>query len=418
MAGDKSFDKYNFGVVASDTVDAEQINSFLDGEEEEVKPITKQGKNKAPTPPLKEDETEEEEISEGKKPKLPDNGPLDFFSIPKENEKGEEIEEEEEENDGSQEEEEGDNTSSTNKPPTKKEPQGTVFEALSQELYNLGIFTPDEDEEDGETPTFPSTPEDFAERWMYEKKKGMGEMFDRWLKAQTPEEQEHFHKVHIEKVPPKVYLQSLVKIQDIANLDLTDEYNQERIVEELYRQNGKKDPKAAVQKVKEYGDLESEAIEAKEILTQREQEAVNAEAKRVQEQKIKDEERKKHYHQSVHRILSDKLVKKEFDGIPVNKQFAESIAGYITQDKYQTPQGEFLTEFANDIRLLDKPENYELKVKMAMLMKMVKEDPTLSKIKKTAVSQETNKLFNKVAEHVSRNAEKTSPPKPKTQYGW
>jgi hypothetical protein len=77
------------------------------------------------------------------------------------------------------------------------------------------------------------------------------------------------------------------------------------------------------------------------------------------------------------------------------------VAGYLTKEVYENPKsGEKLTAFDKDLLDLNKPDNYELKVKMAMLYKLLKKDPTLSTIQKNAVSKESSSLFKKV-QHVT-----------------
>jgi hypothetical protein len=380
MAGDtSSFHNFDFGVVSNSTLAAQQVEDFLDGD---TKTKVKEEKVK-------------EEVKEESKEKAPKIGPFELSDLEKESE---------------DDTTEDSDTTDTEEEVKEEKSQDSPFQYISQQLFKMGVFTLDDEEDEN---SLPSTEEEFASRFDYEKKKGVGDLIDKWLGSQTEEARDIFQKVLIDKVDPKKYLQSFTKLKDIANLDLTDEYNQERIVEELFRQDGRKNPKALVQRAKELGTIEEDAKEAQSILLEREQASIEAETQKVKQDKEQEVKKRNHYLQSVQKILSEKLIKKEFDGIPVTKQFAESIAGYITQDKYQS-QGGNLTEFDNDLRLLNEPENYELKVKVAMLLKMVKEDPTLSKIKKVTISQESGTLFGKIREMTSKT-EKTTPPK---QKGW
>ena len=80
-------------------------------------------------------------------------------------------------------------------------------------------------------------------------------------------------------------------------------------------------------------------------------------------------------------------------------------------DKYKSPSGELLTEFDRTLLDLKRPENHTKKVKVALLVKLLEKDPTLSTILKTAVSKQTNQLFSEV----SRLSSKKSSSKTETE---
>jgi hypothetical protein len=103
-------------------------------------------------------------------------------------------------------------------------------------------------------------------------------------------------------------------------------------------------------------------------------------------------------------VLSEKLKTKEFDGIPINQRLAEEVQDMLLAKKWKNSAGETLTDFDVEILNLKKPENHELKAKVALLLKILKDDPTLSTIKKAGVTKETNTLFNEVV----RNKPKTN----------
>src|SRR5690606_22537409 len=104
----------------------------------------------------------------------------------------------------------------------------------------------------------------------------------------------------------------------------------------------------------------------------------------------------------------EKLKTKEFDGIPLNPKLAGELQDFLITDKYKTPSGETLTEFDRTILDLKRPENHEKKVKVALLLKLLEKDPTLSTIKKKGISQETNTLFSEVARQSKKTSVKTS----------
>ena len=99
--------------------------------------------------------------------------------------------------------------------------------------------------------------------------------------------------------------------------------------------------------------------------------------------------------------MQEKLKTKEFDGIPINLTLANELQDFLLVDKWKTPSGETLTDFDRVILDLKKPENHSQKVKIAMLLKMLEKDPTLSTIQKTGVTKQTDRLFAEVARQVS-----------------
>ena len=86
---------------------------------------------------------------------------------------------------------------------------------------------------------------------------------------------------------------------------------------------------------------------------------------------------------------------------------------YLTTKKFKLPSGELLTEFDKEILELKKPTNHANKVKLAMLMQLIKQDPTLSTIRKRAVSQESSEVFQEVARNKSKKVVSSARPKTK-----
>jgi hypothetical protein len=117
---------------------------------------------------------------------------------------------------------------------------------------------------------------------------------------------------------------------------------------------------------------------------------------------------KQQYSNNVNAILQDKLKGKEFDGIPLNPKLATELQDFLVQDRYKTPSGEMLTEFDRTILELKRPENHEMKVKVALLLKILEKDPTLSTIQKTAVTKKTNDLFGEVSRQVKTSTKSST----------
>ena len=109
------------------------------------------------------------------------------------------------------------------------------------------------------------------------------------------------------------------------------------------------------------------------------------------------------YINNVQSIIQEKLKGKDFDGIPINPKLAGEVQEFLLVDKYKTASGELLSDFDKMILDLKKPENHSQKVKLALLLKVLEKDPTLSTIQKTGVTKKTDALFSEVARQVTKD---------------
>ena len=278
--------------------------------------------------------------------------------------------------------------------------EGTQFTALANDLYKLGVFTNDE-EEDPETV---NTAEEFLERFNNEKKKGASEMVQNFIGQFGEDYQEAFDAIFVKGVNPKDYFGTYNQIVNFAEMDLNDENNQMRIMKQALSDQGFEDDdiETEIERLQNYGDLESVATKHHKVL-------VKKEAVKLQhlEQKSEAELRQKaairnEYINNVQTILQEKVKTKEFDGIPINPKLATELQDFLLVDKWKTPTGETLTDFDRAILDMKRPENHAMKVKLGLLMKMLEKDPTLSTIQKTGVSKKTDQLFGEVARQVTK----------------
>lgn len=297
--------------------------------------------------------------------------------------------------------------SSTNEPatspenPSAEEGSSDLFSSLAEELFNQGLFTPLEDDEDLEI----KTGEDLLNRFRLEKQKGANEIIENILSQHGEDYKHAFEAIYMNGVSPKEYFQVYNEIVDFAQLDLTQESNQEKVMRRALADQGfdQDDINTEIERLKNYGDLEMVSQKHQKVIIKKDAEKLEQKkqesAMRLQEKAaLKDQ-----YINNVQTILSEKIKAKEFDGIPVNPKIASDLHNYLIVDKWKTPSGEILTDFDKDILDLKKPENHALKVKYALLLNLMKTDPTLSSIQKTAISKKTDVLFEKVAKQVKRD---------------
>ena len=278
--------------------------------------------------------------------------------------------------------------------------QGNKFSALSNDLFNLGVFNKEEDEE-----VSINTPEEFLERFNAEKKKGATELVQNFIGQFGEDYQQAFDSIFVKGVDPKEYFGAYNKVVSFSEMDLSKEQNQVSIMKQALADQGfePEDISKEIERLQDYGDLESVSTRHHKVLVKKEAkklQELDREAEQIQEQKTAI---RNQYINNVQTILSDKLKEKEFDGIPINPNLANELQDFLLVDKWKTPAGENLTDFDRAILDLKRPENHEMKVKVGLLMKILEKDPTLSTIQRKGASKQTNVLFGEVARQVTKD---------------
>lgn len=298
-----------------------------------------------------------------------------------------------EETDEDGEEEEGDEA-----------PEST-FSSLAKDLFKLGVFSSDDDEE--EEPI--TTPEQFLERFNAEKKKGAIEVVNNFIGQFGEEYQQAFDAIFVKGVNPKEYFGTYNTIQSFTEMDLSQENNQVAVIKQALADQGfeAEDIDTEVERLKNYGDLETVATKHHKVLVKKEAAKLQQLEQDRQAQLQQQQAIKQQYVQNVNQVLQEKLKAKEFDGIPLNPKLAGELQDFLVTDKYKTGSGETLTEFDRAILELKRPENHATKVKLALLMKIMEKDPTLSTIQKTGITKKSNELFGEVARQAQKTAVKS-----------
>lgn len=289
---------------------------------------------------------------------------------------------------------------------TNEEEDVSQFTALSKDLFKLGVFTTDEDEDE----TSVSNAEEFLERFNAEKKKGAIEVVNNFIGQFGEDYQQAFDAIFVKGVDPKEYFGTYNAIQNFADMDLSNEGNQKAVIKQALEDQGfdAEDVESEIERLGNYGDLESVATKHHKVLVKKEAAKLQQmEQKRSQELQ-QQATYKQQYVTNVNSVLQDKLKAKEFDGIPLNPKLANELQDFLVTDKYQTSSGEKLTDFDKTILELKRPENHEMKVKVALLLKILEKDPTLSTIQKTGITKKSNELFGEVTRQVSKTSTKTS----------
>lgn len=287
-----------------------------------------------------------------------------------------------------------------------------AFETFSKELYNLGVFQKNEDEE----PTIPKNPEEFLETFNYQLGVKSEQIVDEFLNKFGDEYRDAFDAIYVKGVNPKDYFQTYNKIQNFQEIDLTNESNQEKVVRQALTDLGYEEDDVAseIERIKNYGDLEATSQKHHKVLVKKEQQQLQ---KLTEEKEVASKQKQAEKQQQVNGIVSvlqDKLKNKEFDGIPFNAQLAKEVQEMLTVDKWKTSSGDTLTDFDKEILELNRPHNYAAKAKIATLLRIIKIDPELTTIRKAGITKQTNTLFSEVAQKV----QKTSKPKLEASPTW
>lgn len=387
---------FNFGIENTMEMglgNAELLNDLLGSETSTTDPDDIQEIKEEPTkktPPTKTISSPKEETKEEEKKSL-----QDFIY-------GEEEEEEDEEE--------------TKKTPSKEteevleegDEKESTFSALSKDLLKLGVFSTEEDEE--ETPI--TNAEEFLERFKKEKQKGAIEVVNNFIGQFGEDYQQAFDAIFVKGVNPQEYFSTYNNITNFAEMDLTQEANQERVLRTALTDQGyeTEDINSEIERLKNYGDLESVAQKHHKVLIKKES-AKLQELEKQNEQKLQQQQAyKNQYVQNVQATIQDKLKTKEFDGIPINPKLASEVQDFLITEKYKTPAGELLTDFDKTILDLKRPENHSLKVKVAFLLKTLEKDPTLSTIQKKGITSKTDSLFQEVAKQTTNKKTITGKP--------
>ena len=148
-------------------------------------------------------------------------------------------------------------------------PDGNQFSALANDLFKLGVFTKDEEEEDD---VVISTPEEFLERFQTEKKKGASEIVENFIGQFGEDYQKAFEAIFVKGADPKEYFSTYNNVVSFAEMDLSSTDNQIKVVRQTLTDQGfdEEDIDTEVERLQNYGDLENVATKYHKVLVKKE----------------------------------------------------------------------------------------------------------------------------------------------------
>ena len=181
--------------------------------------------------------------------------------------------------------------------------EDNIFYNLSQELYKLGIFSEDDNDEEIKDP------EQLKDKFQREKNKGAIDVLESYLSKYGPEHREAFEAIFQKGLNPREYYKREERIESVKNLDITQEINQEKVVREQYKRAGWSETRINknIQNLKDLGDLEEEAAEAQRLLIEQEEQELQR-AIQQEEQSNQQKVRLKQQHdQAIYEVFQNKI---------------------------------------------------------------------------------------------------------------
>jgi dihydroneopterin aldolase len=198
--------------------------------------------------------------------------------------------------------------------------------------------------------------------------------------------------IFINKVPVLEYLQKFSNEQIVENVDLTVEANQERVFRLYLAKTGMDEDEITDQLNYARDNDRLEAYAQKyhgKLIEKMQQEratlAQESEA-RVQAMRQKEEEREQLYAD----VLDKAIASGAIEGYPINEQSAGDLFDFVLSKPHVLPNGQRISEFEYKLAKMRQEDPS----KFLAVAKLVQSDLDLTPVKRKAVTEETNSLFN------------------------
>ena len=209
--------------------------------------------------------------------------------------------------------------------------------------------------------------------------------------------------IFINKVPVQEYLQMFSNEQIVENVDLGVEANQERVFRLYLAKTGMDEDEIQDQLNYARDNDRLEAYSQKyhgKLVEKMQQEraalAQESEA-RVQVIRQKEEEREQLYAD----VLDGAIASGSIEGYPINEQAANELFDFVLSKPHVLPNGQRISEFEYKLARMRQEDPS----KFLAVAKLVQSNLDLSPVKRKAVTDETNSLFN----NLKTKSKKSSP---------
>ena len=209
--------------------------------------------------------------------------------------------------------------------------------------------------------------------------------------------------IFINKVPVQEYLQMFSNEQIVENVDLGVEANQERVFRLYLAKTGMDEDEIQDQLnyARDNDRLEaySQKYHTKLVEKMQQERAVLAQESeaRVQVMRQKEEEREQLYAD----VLDKAIASGTIEGYPLNEQAANELFDFVLSKPHVLPNGQRISEFEYKLARMRQEDPS----KFLAVAKLVQSNLDLSPVKRKAVTEETNSLFN----NLKTKSKKSSP---------
>jgi hypothetical protein len=198
--------------------------------------------------------------------------------------------------------------------------------------------------------------------------------------------------IFINKVPVQEYLQRFANEQIVENVDLSVEENQERVFRLYLAKTGMDEDEISDQLnyARDNDRLEaySQKYHVKLVEKMQQERAVLAQESeaRVQAMRQKEEEREQLYAD----VLDGAIASGSIEGYPINEQAASDLFDFVLSKPHVLPNGQRISDFEYKLAKMRQEDPS----KFLAVAKLVQSDLDLTPVKRKAVTDETNTLFN------------------------
>lgn len=198
--------------------------------------------------------------------------------------------------------------------------------------------------------------------------------------------------IFINKVPVQEYLQMFSNEQVVENVDLSVEGNQERVFRLYLAKTGMDEDEIEDQLnyARDNDRLEAYAqkYQVKLVEKMQQERAVLAQQSeaRVQAMRQKEEEREQLYAD----VLDGAIASGSIEGYPINEQSATELFDFVLSKPHVLPNGQRISDFEYKLAKMRQEDPS----KFLAVARLVQNDLDLTPVKRKAVTEETNSLFN------------------------
>lgn len=201
------------------------------------------------------------------------------------------------------------------------------------------------------------------------------------------------------------YLSRFQQEIDLEDLDLSDEGNKIAVMREYLARTGV-DEDEAEDRIKFAVDndkLDEYAPKYHQKLVQASRKQREHMAEQARQQKDQQEQFERQRRENYKKVLTDAIKDGELEGYPVTPKDATELISFIDNKVYTLQNGQKITSFEYKLAKL----RHEDPKKFLAFAKLLQADLDLAPVKRTAVTNETNEIFNELKNKTKKTSVRT-----------